>query len=93
MLLAKDVVPVEVDFISVLSHIPGTKEEIQSYFLSRGIRVPRTSYEQMWEVLTERVQHGGAGSAVFECLRENMPFMSLRVTVTEFGMKTAPSSR
>jgi len=73
MLLAKDVVPVEVDFISVLAHIPGTKEEIQSYFLLRGIRVPRTSYEQMWEVLTERVEHGGAGSAVFECLRENMP--------------------
>lgn len=73
MLLAKDVVAVEADFISVLAHIPGTKEQIQSYFLSRGLRVPRTNYEQMWEVLTERVQHGGAGSAVFECLRENMP--------------------
>lgn len=73
MLLAKDVVAVEEDFISVLSHIPGTKEQMQSHFLSRGLRVPRTTYEQMWEVLTERVQHGGAGSAVFECLRKNMP--------------------
>ena len=73
MLLAKDVVAVEDDFISLLSHIPGTKEKIQSYFASRGIRVPRTNYEQMWEVLSDKVQHGGAGSLVFECLRENMP--------------------
>jgi hypothetical protein len=73
MLLAKDVVAVEADFINVLAHIPGTKEQIQSYFSSRGIRVPRTNYEKMWEALTGRVEHGGAGSAVFECLRENMP--------------------
>jgi len=73
MLLAKDVVAVEMDFIRVLAHIPGTKEQIQSYFSSRGIRVPRTNYESMWETLTGRVEHGGAGSAVFDCLRENMP--------------------
>jgi len=73
MLLAKDVVAVEADFINVLAHIPGTKEQIQSYFFSRGIRVPRTNYEKMWEALTGRVEHGGAGSAVFDCLRENMP--------------------
>jgi hypothetical protein len=36
MLLAKDVVAVEADFINVLAHIPGTKEQIQSYFSSRG---------------------------------------------------------
>src|SRR5260370_32604911 len=73
MLLAKDVVAVEADFINVLAHIPGTKEQIQSYFSSRGIRVPRTNYEKMWEALTGRIEHGGAGSAVFDCLRENMP--------------------
>src|SRR5260370_1179359 len=73
MLLAKDVVAVEADFINVLAHIPGTKEQIQSYFSSRGIRVPRTNYEKMWEALTGRIEHGGAGSAVFDCPREKMP--------------------
>jgi len=73
MLLAKDVVPIEDAFISVLEHIPGTKEAKQEYFQSRGIRVPRTNYESMWEVLTERLHHSGAGSAVFECLRASMP--------------------
>lgn len=73
MLLAKDVAPVETDFIRVLEHIPGTKSEKQAYFQSRGIRIPRTNYDTMWEVLTERLHHSGAGSAVFECLRANMP--------------------
>ncbi len=73
MLFAKDVAAVETDFISVLGHIPGTKSEKQAYFQSRGIRVPRTNYEAMWEVLTERLHHSGAGSAVFEFLRANMP--------------------
>ncbi len=52
MLLAKDVVAAEADFINVLEHIPGTKSQKQAYFHSRGIRVPRTNYESMWEVLT-----------------------------------------
>jgi TIR domain-containing protein len=73
MLLAKDVAVVETDFIQVLEHIPGTKDKKQEHFLSRNIRVPRTNYESMWEVLTERLHHSGAASAVFECLRVQMP--------------------
>src|SRR5260370_27497343 len=73
MLLAKDVVPIERDFISVLERIPGTKAEKQGYFQSKGIRVPRTNYESMWEVLTERLHHSGAAQSVFECLQAHMP--------------------
>lgn len=73
MLLAKEVVPIERDFINVLEHIPGTKAEKQAYFQSKGIRVPRTNYESMWEVLTERLHHSGAAQSVFECLQANMP--------------------
>jgi hypothetical protein len=73
MLLAKDVVAVERDFISVLEHIPGTKAEKQAYFQSRNIRVPRTNYDSMWEVLTERLHHSGAAQTVFECLQAYMP--------------------
>jgi len=73
MLLAKDVVAVEGDFISVLEHIPGTKAEKQAYFQSRGIKVPRTNYQAMWEVLTDRLHHSGAAQTVFECLQARMP--------------------
>src|SRR5260370_10855385 len=73
MLLAKDVVPIERDFISVLERIPGTKAEKQGYFQSKGIRVPRTNYESMWEVLTERLHHSRAAQSVFECLQAHMP--------------------
>jgi len=31
MLLAKDVAPIETDFIDVLEHTPGTKAEKQAY--------------------------------------------------------------
>jgi len=73
MLLAKDVVAVERDFISVLEHVPGTKSQKQAYFQSRGIRVPRTDYDSMWEVLTKRLHHSGAAQSVFECLQAHMP--------------------
>src|SRR5260370_21740758 len=73
MLFAKDVVAVEEDFVNVLDHIPGTKAEKQAYFQSRGIRVPRTSYDLMWEVLTQRLHHSGAAQIVFECLQASMP--------------------
>src|SRR6266704_1011666 len=73
MLLARDVAVVETDFIQVLEHIPGTKDQKQEYFLSRNIRVPHTNYESMWEVLTERLHHSGAASEVFECLQAHMP--------------------
>ena len=73
MLLAKDVVPMESTFVSILEHIPGTKREKQEYFRSRGIRVPHTNYEAMWEALTARLHHSGAASAVFELLRARMP--------------------
>jgi len=73
MLLAKDVAPIETDFINVLEHTPGTKAEKQAYFQSRGIKVPRTNYDLMWGVLTERLHHGGAAQSVFECLQARMP--------------------
>jgi len=73
MLLAKDVAPIEPDFINVLEHAPGTKAEKQAYFQSRGIKVPRTNYDLMWGVLTERLHHSGAAQSVFECLQANMP--------------------
>jgi hypothetical protein len=73
MLRAKDVVAVERYFISVLEHSPGTKSQKQEYFHSRGIRVPKTSYESMWQALTERLHRSGAASAVFEYLRGHMP--------------------
>jgi len=72
-LFAKDVVAVEDDFVSLLDHISGTKAEKQAYFQSRGIRVPRTNYNLMWEVLTERLHHSGAAQIVFECLQVRMP--------------------
>src|SRR3989442_14924209 len=73
MLLAKDVAPLERDFISVLEHTPGTKAEKQAYFQSKSIRVPRTNYDSMWEVLTGRLHHSGAAQSVFECLQVHMP--------------------
>jgi TIR domain len=73
MLLAKDVAPLERDFISLLEHTPGTKAEKQAYFQSKGIRVPRTNYDSMWEVLTERLHHSGAAQSVFEYLQTYMP--------------------
>src|SRR5947209_16689755 len=73
MLLAKDVTPIETDFINVLEHTPGTKAEKQAYFQSRGIKVPRTNYDAMWGVLTERLHHSGAAQSVFECLQAHMP--------------------
>jgi TIR domain len=73
MLLSKDVVAIERDFVNVLEHIPGTKPEKQGYFRSRGIRVPRTNYDAMWRVLSERLHHSGAAQSVFEYLQVNMP--------------------
>jgi hypothetical protein len=73
MLLAKDVVPIEDAFVNVLEHISGTKAEKQAYFQSRGMRVPRTNYESMWHVLTNRLHHSGAAQTVFECLQARMP--------------------
>lgn len=73
MLLAKNVLAVERDFVAVLEHSPGTKTEKQAYFQTRNIRVPRTSYDSMWSALTERLHCSGAASAVFEYLRGHMP--------------------
>src|SRR5713226_1020285 len=73
MLLAKDVAPIETDVINVLEHTPGTKAGKQAYFQSKSIRVPRTNYEAMWGVLTERLHHSGAAQSVFECLQAHMP--------------------
>src|SRR5438309_268853 len=73
MLLARDVVAVEDAFVSLLEHIPGTKIQKQEHFRSRGLRVPHTNYEAMWEALTARLHHSGAASAVFELLRARMP--------------------
>jgi len=73
MLLAKDIVPIEGALIRVLEHVPGTKAQKQEYFLTRGIRVPRTNYDALWEALTARLHHSGVASAVFELLRIRMP--------------------
>lgn len=73
MPLAKDVVGIEDALVNLLQHIPGTKEEKQEYFRSRGIRVARTNYVYMWEGLTSRLHRSGAASAVFELLRTRMP--------------------
>jgi TIR domain len=73
MLLAKDVVPIETAFVGVLEHIPGTKASKQEYFQSRGMRIPRTSYEAIWEALVARLHHSGAAFAIFECLQVHMP--------------------
>ena len=73
MLFAKDVVAIERDFVSVLEHSPGTKNQKQEYFRSRAIRLPKTNYELMWSVLKERLHRNGAASAVFEYLRVHMP--------------------
>src|SRR5260370_2171007 len=73
MLLAKDVVAVENDLVCVLEQIPGTKAENQAYFQSRGIKVPRTNYDAMWGVLTERLRHSGVAQSGFECLQAHMP--------------------
>ncbi len=72
ILIARDVVAVENAFVNVLEHIPGTKDEKQEYFHSRGIRVPRTNYEGMWESLSARLEHGGAAAMVFDLLQSRM---------------------
>jgi len=72
MPLAKDVATIEGAFIDLLQHIPGTKEEKQAYFKDRGIQVPRTNYESMWEGLAGCLHRSGAASAVFEFLRSKM---------------------
>ena len=69
----KDVVAVENNLVCVLEHIPGEKAEKQAYFQSGGIKVPRTNYDSMWGVLTERLHHSGAAQSVFECLQAHMP--------------------
>src|SRR2546427_11894939 len=73
MPLDKDVVAIEADVISLLQHIPGTKEEKQAYFRSRSIQLPRTNYVSMWEALAGRLHRSGAASAVFELLRTRIP--------------------
>ena len=73
MPLAKDVVAIQVNFIHLLQHIPGTKEEKQAYFRSRSIQVPRTNYDSMWAALATRLHCSGAASAVFELLRKKIP--------------------
>jgi hypothetical protein len=73
MPLAKDVVAIESNFIDLLQHIPGTKEEKQAYFRSRGVQVPRTNYESMWAALATRLHRSGAASSVFELLRARIP--------------------
>jgi hypothetical protein len=73
MLRARDVSTIEGNFIDVLEHIPGRKDEKQEYFGSLNIRVPKTNYEVMWGALKERLHASGAASAVFECLRARMP--------------------
>jgi hypothetical protein len=73
MPLARDVVGVENELINLLQHIPGTKEEKQEYFRTRGIKVPRTNYVSMWESLGRRLHRSGAASAIFELLRTAMP--------------------
>ena len=73
MPLAKDVVAIQVNFIHLLQHIPGTKEEKQAYFRSRSIQVPRTNYESMWAALATRLHCSGAASAMFELLRRKIP--------------------
>ncbi|MEE9237905.1 MAG: TIR domain-containing protein [Thermoplasmata archaeon] len=66
-LIAKDVRSIEDRFYELLVDAPGTKEDKQDFFLSRmNVRVPKTTYEVMWERLVDYLQRGGAGEAVFD---------------------------
>lgn len=85
MLLAKDVTAVEADFISVLEHIPGTKRQKQAYFLTRGIRAPRTSYESM---CTMRPQHDALRTLVaFLAGRERIRVVTCPIAPLHIGFR------
>lgn len=63
---ANDVRSIEKSFILILKDARGTKKNKQSYFFKRGIRIPRTSYERMWDSLVEKLGRVGAGNAIFD---------------------------
>ena len=51
----------------LLSAIPDTKEVIQDYLMrGHGVRVPRSSYERMWDRLEEQLGHEPACDALCE---------------------------
>ena len=53
----------------LLSAVPGTKEVIQDYLMrGHGVRVPRSSYESMWERLEEQLGYKPACDALCELL-------------------------
>lgn len=53
----------------LLSAIPGTKEVIQDYLVrGHGVRVPRSSYESMWDRLEEQLGFKRACDALCELL-------------------------
>ncbi len=73
-LLANDVRSIEDSFFNLLATAPGTKEEKQTFFLTRmKTFVPRSNYEVMWERLVEDRGPALAGEAVFDYVRYNAP--------------------
>ena len=66
-LFANDVRGIEGSFYDVLEHAPGSKEEKQSFFLTRyNVRVPRQNYALMWDRLAEILGRAKAGEALFD---------------------------
>ncbi len=66
-LTAKDVRNLEFNFYELLYRASGKIENKQAFFReTMKIRVPKTSYEIMWDRLVEKLERKGAGEAVFD---------------------------
>ena len=62
------------DFTDLLAAAPGTREEIRDLFQQGyGIPLPKTSYEVMWDRLSEQLGEESAGDAVCELVIETAP--------------------
>ena len=62
------------DFTQLLAASSGTREEIRDLFQQGyGIPLPKTSYEIMWDRLSEQLGEEGAGDAVCELVIATAP--------------------
>ncbi|MHA2474771.1 MAG: TIR domain-containing protein [Promethearchaeota archaeon] len=66
LLTAKEVRSIQDRYYELLVNAPGSKVEKQKFFKNKGIKVPKTNYEAMWERMIDRVGRAAAGEAIFD---------------------------